>query len=421
MLVNEIEGQKEELQKLSRQGKLSDKQLHNRDAWMLDRSFGRDYLIKTGQVWLANFPQPYLAHDDDVSNVDGTTSSQVSHASDNLATIDVGYEMHMWQSSFIGQTHMVETSSFYYTALPNRLERLTKNDYLPKVEEKRMLEMRKFQSSDPKEKSNSNENDTTPTMPLTLKVLSCAPRVLETKRFLSPVEVQHLIDLATGVKGDVVMKPSTVSASNVKVNNKKEKKVRGGSNARSSTGGWIHREQDVIVDTIFRRIADLLNVDEQLMRDQDRGHDSLENDEELFPTHDRIVEAMQLVRYGPGEEYSAHHDFTYPSIEDRYQPKRYATVLLYLTGESDVVENGVRHSTKFGDKGLEGGGTTFPRAVTTDFHDGIKIKPQSGKAVVFYNVLPDGNFDQLSQHAGEKVEQGVKYVANVWVWDPVVS
>jgi len=81
----------------------------------------------------------------------------------------------------------------------------------------------------------------------------------------------------------------------------------------------------------------------------------------------------------------------------------------------------VRHSTKFGDKGLEGGGTTFPRAVSTDFHDGIKIKPQSGKAVVFYNVLPDGNFDQLSQHAGEKVEQGVKYVANVWVWDPVVS
>jgi len=414
-----IEDQKEEIQKLSRQGKLSDKQLFHRDAWMLDRSFGRDYLIKTGQVWLANFPQPYLAHDDDVSNVDEETASQVSHAGDNMITNDVGNEMHMWQASFIGQTHMVETSSLYYTALPNRLDRLTKNDYLPTAEEKRMLEMRKFQSSDLKGKGNDNENDTTTTMPLTLKVLSCAPRVLETKRFLSPVEAQHLIDLATGVKGDVVMKPSTVSASNVKVNNKK--KVRGGSDARSSTGGWIHREQDVIVDTIFRRIADLLNVDEQLMRDQDRDQDSLENDEELLPTHDRIVEAMQLVRYGPGEEYSAHHDFTYPSIEDRYQPKRYATVLLYLTGEGDVVENGVRHSTKFGDKGLEGGGTTFPRAVTTDFHDGIKIKPQSGKAVVFYDVLPDGNFDQLSQHAGEKVEQGVKYVANVWVWDPVVS
>jgi len=414
-----IEDQKQELEKLSRQGKLSDKQLFNRDAWMLDRSFGRDYLIKTGQVWLANFPQPYLAHEDDVSNiVDEVTSSQVSHAGDNVITIDVGHEMHMWQASFIGQTHMVETSSLYYTAIPTRLDRLTKNDYLPTAEEKRMLEMRKFQSSDIKEKGSNNENDTT-TMPLTLKVLSCAPRVLETKRFLSPVEVQHLIDLATGVKGDVVMKPSTVSASNVKVNNKK--KVRGGSNARSSTGGWIHREQDAIVDTIFRRIADLLNIDEQLLRDQDRGHDSLENDEELLPTHDRIVEAMQLVRYGPGEEYSAHHDFTYPSIEDRYQPKRYATVLLYLTGEGDVVENGVRHSTKFGDKGLEGGGTTFPRAVTTDFHDGIKIKAQSGKAVVFYNVLPDGNFDQLSQHLGEKVDQGVKYVANVWIWDPVVS
>mmetsp|Transcript_5781 Transcript_5781/g.12592 ORF Transcript_5781/g.12592 Transcript_5781/m.12592 type:complete len:101 (+) Transcript_5781:1745-2047(+) len=70
---------------------------------------------------------------------------------------------------------------------------------------------------------------------------------------------------------------------------------------------------------------------------------------------------------------------------------------------------------------LRGGETVFPRAITTQFHDGVKVKPQSGKAVLFYNVLPDGNMDDLSQHAGGKVESGVKYLANIWVWDPIIN
>ena len=132
---------------------------------------------------------------------------------------------------------------------------------------------------------------------------------------------------------------------------------------------------------------------------------------------------MQLLRYGPGEQYTAHHDFTYPSIENRYQPKRYATVLLYLTGEGDVIEDGIRRSRSKGsnDNGLEGGETIFPRAITREYHDGVKIRPQSGKAVLFYNVLIDGNMDDLSQHSGGKVTAGVKYIANIWIHDPIIS
>ena len=232
---------------------------------MVHRSFGRDYLVKTQRVWLANFPQPYL-HFDGVD--DGSDSLAVS---DNEAEIvQEGHRMHMWQADYIGQTHKVDTSHLYYNALPEKLERLTKDDYLLKVEEKRLLEMRPFQSSSLKGKKTANSNNNA-TVPLTLKVLSCAPRVLEVKKFLSPVEVQHLIDLASGTKGDVQMEPSIVSASNVLPES--IKKVRGfKADARSSTGGWIHREQDVIVDTIFRRVADLLNIDEHLMRDQDQDY-----------------------------------------------------------------------------------------------------------------------------------------------------
>ncbi|KAL9186020.1 hypothetical protein ACHAXT_005258 [Thalassiosira profunda] len=370
-----------------RLAKLTAKQRFARDAWAVDRTFGRDYLIKTGRVWLANFPQPYVSANEELG-------------------------LHMWQADYIGQTHTIQTSNLYFTSLPQSLERLTRDDYLPEAEERRRLERKPLQSSSLKQKG-ANSDDAT--MQLNLKVRSVAPRVLEAKKFLSPTEVQHLIDLASGVKGDVQMKHSTVSASNANVEARATK-----DDARSSSGGWIHREQDAIVDTIFRRVADLLSIDENLMRDQPRDYsEAQEGEKEPLHTHDRIVEAMQLLRYGPGEEYSAHHDFAYPSIENRYQPKRYATVLLYLTGEGDVVENGVRRSSTNGGNGLKGGETTFPRAVTADFHDGVKINPHSGNAVVFYNVLPDGNMDDLSQHAGGKVEKGVKYAANVWIWDPI--
>jgi hypothetical protein len=45
------------------------------------------------------------------------------------------------------------------------------------------------------------------------------------KKFLYPVEIQHLIDLASGVKGDVNMQPSTVLAS--VLNGTKDKNVQG--------------------------------------------------------------------------------------------------------------------------------------------------------------------------------------------------
>jgi prolyl 4-hydroxylase len=404
-----VEDQEAEIQKLIDTRKWSLRQKFAREAWVVNRSFSRDYLVKTGRHWLSVFPQPLLQYTETAS---GSTDER----------------MPIWNADFLGQVHTVETSELYFTDLPSALPRLTKHDYHPDAKQQRRLEMKNYQSSQVK-KNNVITSNTT--LQLDLKVVSCAPRVLEVKKFLSPVEVQHLIDLASGATGDVSMQASTVMASGVN-----EKKVRSVTkqDTRSSTGGWIHREQDVIVDGIFGRVADLLTIDERMMRDQRPPHLIGTEDDESLPTHDRVVEAMQLLRYGPGEaglrmlhNLSAHHDFTYPSIENRYQPKRYATVLLYLTGEGDVIENGIRRSRSKKSSnadvadGLDGGATTFPRAITTEFHDGVKIQPQSGKAVLFYNVLPDGNMDDLSQHSGGKVESGVKYVANIWIWDPIIS
>ncbi len=46
--------------------------------------------------------------------------------------------------------------------------------------------------------------------------------------------------------------------------------------------------------------------------------------------------------------------------------------------------------------------------------------PSTGKgsAVVFYNLLADGNGDDLTFHAALPVLHGEKWLANFWVWDP---
>jgi len=78
------------------------------------------------------------------------------------------------------------------------------------------------------------------------------------------------------------------------------------------------------VDAIYRRAADLLRMDEALMRFRGDGE---------YPelgTESSIAESLQLVRYVDGQEYTAHHDFGYSEVDDRLQPNRFATVLFYL-------------------------------------------------------------------------------------------
>ena len=46
------------------------------------------------------------------------------------------------------------------------------------------------------------------------------------------------------------------------------------------------------------------------------------------------------------------------------------------------------------------------------------FKPKKGNAVLFYNLLEDGNGDDLALHAALPAIEGEKWLANFWVWDP---
>lgn len=214
-----------------------------------------------------------------------------------------------------------------------------------------------------------------------LEVVSVTPRVFAIDGFLSEEECDALVAMARA-EG---LKPSSLQPG---------RSVRESTDrsTRSSSNTWLPRDAANVTDAVYRRAARLLKMDESLLQKPVGDH---------YHEHEHsLAESLQVVRYQEGEEYRAHHDFVYPPAFRRHQPTRFATVLFYLNDD------------------FEGGETVFPRAVNAQFHDGISVKPKKGKAVLFYNMLPDGNMDDLSQHSSQPVESGEKFLANLWVWDP---
>lgn len=198
-----------------------------------------------------------------------------------------------------------------------------------------------------------------------LEVISIAPRAFIIDKFLSDFEADSIVKYCAAK-----VKHSTVGSRDA-----------GGirsSDTRTSRNTWLPRETNDVTETLFRRAADALNINEKLLTTQ------------------RNVEDLQVVHYVNGQKYDAHHDWGVSG----YHNSRFVTMLLYLTDQVDPEA---------------GGETSFPKAGSGG---GIKVKPVKGSAVVFYNLLEDGNGDDLALHAALPVHRGEKWLANFWVWDP---
>lgn len=221
---------------------------------------------------------------------------------------------------------------------------------------------------------------------MTLRVLSCAPRVFEIDNFLSAVEVEHILGIAEA---------TTLDESTLGDEKSKSRRVR------TSRNTWVSRSQSAVTDAIYRRAADLMRIDEALMRNR-APTDEMPNIPKGRPYTDKsIAEELQLVHYSVGQEYQTHHDFGFSPLRDVTDSARFATLLLYLNDD------------------LEGGETSFPKFLNAHTFLELKVKPKIGKAVLFYSQLPDGNMDEFSQHKAHIVRQNDKWLINLWVWDPV--
>jgi prolyl 4-hydroxylase len=105
-------------------------------------------------------------------------------------------------------------------------------------------------------------------------------------------------------------------------------------------------------------------------------------------------EPLQGQRYAPGQEFRPHTDTFNPNGADYYfhcaeAGQRSWTAMLYLNQPED------------------GGATRFKVI-------GKTIQPETGKLILWNNLLPDGSPNQATLHQGMKVRRGTKYVLTQW-------
>ena len=220
-----------------------------------------------------------------------------------------------------------------------------------------------------------------------LETLSIAPTVFAVKNFLSNDECDFVKN-----KAEPRMKKSSVSHND-------QDKNSPASKWRTSSSTFLYAERSRVDDTLHeidRRVASLTRIP--------RNH------------HEQV----QVLRYNYLEKYNAHHDYfdnalyrTSESTQKLIQGgkrNRLATVFWYL---SDVKEGG-------------GGETIFPRwnrgrqpSDMADCSVGMKVRPEKGKVIIFYSMLPDGSIDTYSLHGAcpvlDKAE--TKWAANKWIWN----
>lgn len=115
----------------------------------------------------------------------------------------------------------------------------------------------------------------------------------------------------------------------------------------------------------------------------------------MLTPHNMQPTDLQLVHYDVSEQYTAHHDFGYTDVKAAESPSRSINMILYLN------------------EGMQGGETSFPRWRNAETTGGLDAKPLKGKALIFYMRTPDGNLDDLTQHAALPIIEGEKYMTNL--------
>ncbi|KAE9586702.1 hypothetical protein Lal_00004478 [Lupinus albus] len=204
------------------------------------------------------------------------------------------------------------------------------------------------------------------------EILSWEPRAFIYHNFLSKEECEYLINLA---------KPHMAKSS--VVNSKTGKSMA--SRVRTSSGMFLKRGKDKIIQNIEKRIADFTFI-------------PVENGE-----------GLQVLHYEVGQKYEPHYDYFVDEFNTKNGGQRVATVLMYL---SDVEE---------------GGETVFPAAkanfssvpwwndLSECARKGLSVKPKMGDALLFWSMRPDATLDPSSLHGGCPVIRGNKWSSTKWL------
>jgi len=138
---------------------------------------------------------------------------------------------------------------------------------------------------------------------------------------------------------------------------------------RTSSGAQFRGSTDPLIARLDRRLARLVN----------------------WPAE--RCEAIQVMRYGPDQEYRPHFDYFDPAdpgnaLHIAGGGNRIGTLIVYLATT------------------VEGGASTFPDA-------GLEVMPVQGNGVFFRYPIPDPESGSL--HGGRPVVSGEKWIATKWL------
>ncbi|KAF3546437.1 hypothetical protein DY000_02009470 [Brassica cretica] len=206
-----------------------------------------------------------------------------------------------------------------------------------------------------------------------VEVISWEPRAFLYHNFLTNEECEHLISLA---------KPSMKNQRWLMC--KLEGAKTAACRVRTSSGTFLKRGQDEIVEEIENRISDFTFI-------------PVENGE-----------GLQVLHYEVGQKYEPHHDYFSDAYNVKRGGNRIATVLMYL---SDVEE---------------GGETVFPAAkgnisdvpwwneLSQCGREGLSVLPKKRDALLFWSARPDATLDPSSLHGGCPVIKGNKWSSTKW-------
>lgn len=204
-----------------------------------------------------------------------------------------------------------------------------------------------------------------------VEVISWEPRAVVYHNFLTNEECEHLISLA---------KPSMVKSTVVdeKTGGSKDSRVR------TSSGTFLRRGHDEVVEVIEKRISDFTFI-------------PVENGE-----------GLQVLHYQVGQKYEPHYDYFLDEFNTKNGGQRIATVLMYLSDVDD------------------GGETVFPAArgnisavpwwneLSKCGKEGLSVLPKKRDALLFWNMRPDASLDPSSLHGGCPVVKGNKWSSTKW-------
>jgi len=194
--------------------------------------------------------------------------------------------------------------------------------------------------------------------PAKVEIIRLNPTIVIFHDIVEPAEVQEIVNMAAWrLKRATIQNPTTGNLET--------------ADYRVSKHAWLQPKDGQVVQKLNDRIMDYTGLD----------------------TRGLAAEDLQINDYGIGGQYEPHYDHATKYTAGDFgeeRGNRIATVLIYFS-ETE-----------------QGGNTVFLRPK-------IVSRPRTGSAVFWYNLLPSGESDDSTRHAGCPILIGQKWVANYWI------